>query len=79
MKNHNAQKIAGLLHELRSPAAGFNEAHQLAEILHQANYDDCKLALLEFCRSMLIASRNIAQMQIDAATVQAKRDAGSLQ
>lgn len=77
--NHNAQKITGLLHELRAPAAGFNEAHQLAEILHQANYDDCKLALLEFCKGLLIASRNVAQLQIDAASAEAARDTGGLQ
>lgn len=72
-----ATKITEQLFLMRSPAAGFDEAHALAEALHLAHPDDCKLALLEFCKDLLIASRNIAQLQIDAAETEAARDAGS--
>lgn len=75
----SSNKITELLHIMRTPAAGFTEAHQLAEALHHAHSDDCKLALLEFCKGMLIASRNVTQLQIDVAGVEAARDSGSLQ
>lgn len=74
-----ANKITEQLHLMRAPSAGFTEAHELAEVLHQAHPEDCKLALLEFCKGMLLASRNVAQLQIDAAGAETARNIGSLQ
>lgn len=77
--NNSVQKITGLLHELRSPTANLDLAHDLATALHEALHDDIAIATMEFCKGLLLAKRGVVQIQLDAAAAETARDAGSLQ
>lgn len=71
-------EITEALHLLRTPAAAFTEAHVLAGALHQASSDDCKLALIEFCKGLLIGHRSIAEIEIACHERDAHREKGDL-
>lgn len=78
MNTQNAQNIAALLHQSRSPSSWtLAQVHELVAAVRSATELETKLALLSFVSGLLAASRQIVTLQRDAAIAEqlaAERD-----
>ncbi|MDP3514183.1 MAG: hypothetical protein Q8S20_15700 [Sulfuritalea sp.] len=72
-----SEKIAGLLHQTRSPSWTSDNTVELSAAIKNLTADEAHLALLSFCRGMLTASRSCLLIRRDAAMLEdimAERD-----